>query len=296
LTPDRGPDRDGGTSTAWALTVNVDIERSSWEAALRNQEFGHTNVRFAENSGRQFTYGFYPAKDVPNENRREVPGCVHHPDTTHDTCIDDRVTYSLTKDQYDAALALAQKICKERHDYSPTYTCTTYAADVAKQAGQSLPSSRSEKTTVFSQPVPEVDNPNTLHENIQKEIERDPTKKGFWNTTTPPAIRLKPVGRINLSDDPSQTLFRLDWLPVVGATFRWRLFDAARMHYLLRGAEGGQDVLDWLDFTPNSTALIGRRTRDLLKQKGITSGSVECTIRFSGWSDQVVSMPLEFTS
>jgi hypothetical protein len=295
-TPDKAEDPGQGQSSGWTMTVNNDIERRSWYEALLNQEFGHTYVRFAENSGRQFTYGFYPAKDLPNENRQQVAGCVHHPDTTHDSCIDDRITYSLTQAQYDAALAMAQKLCKQPPLYGPDYTCTTYAQDLARAAGQSLPSSRSEPTTVFSQPVPSIDNPNTLHEGVEAERAKDPKKKGFWNTATPPTFRLKPVAPVKLSDDPTRTIFKLDWMPVEGVTYRWRLFDGDNRHYLLRGGEGSQDVLDWLSFTGNSTALIGRKTRDLLKERGVTRGSVQCTLRHPSWNDQSVTLALEFTS
>jgi hypothetical protein len=162
--------------------VNIDIERSNFESALRNSEVGHTYVKFHEGNGRQYTYGFYPESAVPNENRRTVPGCVHHPDRTHESCIDDTVTYSLSQAQYQAALATAQRICHDRHTYGVDYTCTTYAGDVAQAAGQSLPSSKSEAMEIYYQPVPPIDNPNTLYENVQKERRSDQNqRRPFWN-------------------------------------------------------------------------------------------------------------------
>lgn len=295
-TADSGAGAGLGDSTAWALTVNIDTERDSWESALRNQEFGHTFVRFSENSGRQYTYGFYPAKDLPNETRRTVPGCVRHPDASHDSCTDRKVTYSLDTTQYAAALAAAQKICADGHDYGVAYTCTTYAADVAKAAGQSLPSSTSAPTEVFYQQVPRIDNPNTLKDNVDAEITKDPAKKGFWNAKAPPSLRLRPVGPVALDGDPNSPVFRLDWMPVEGATFRWHLYGAASEHYLMKGASGDQEPLDWLSFTTNSSAIIGRKTRDLLKQRKATAGSVQCAVRFDvqGWSDQVAVLPVSF--
>ena len=162
--------------------VNIDIERGSFESALRNQELGHTYVKFHEGNGRQYTYGFYPESTVPNENQRTVPGCVRHPDRTHESCIDDRVTFSLTQTQYQAALATAQQICRDRHTYGVNYTCTTYAEGVATAAGQSLPPSRSAPMAIFYQQVPPIDNPNTLYESVQAERARDPNRRfPLWN-------------------------------------------------------------------------------------------------------------------
>ncbi|GLH74136.1 hypothetical protein GETHLI_26380 [Geothrix limicola] len=294
--PDKEPAAALGQSTAWTLTVNIDTEASSWENALRTTSFGHAFVHFSENSGREFSYGFYPAGAVPNENVRSVPGCVHHPDTTHDRCTDRKVTYSLTQPQYTAALTVAQNQCRSPRNYGQTFTCATFATEVAQAAGQSIPSARSEPTTVFYQEVPGVDNPNTLQDNVDAEVEKDPKKKGFWNSATPPPLRLQPVEPIALDGDPNAPVFKLDWLPVDGATLRWRLYDSQDRHYLMRGAEGDQDALDFLDFTANKSAIIGRKTRDLLKQRGVSAGRVQCSVRFpvKGWTDQVLTLPVSF--
>jgi len=179
------PDSGGTTrdeSTSWALLVKIDVERGSFEDALRSQELGHTNVLFTESNGRRYSYGFYPAGELPNENRRSVPGCARHPDTTHDTCIDDTVAYSLTRAQYDAALALAQRVCRDRRAYGVSYTCTTFAEEVVRAAGQTIPSSRSAPMTIYYQNVPPIDNPNTLLENVQTERRRDPYRHfPVWN-------------------------------------------------------------------------------------------------------------------
>ncbi len=180
--PDRKNEAIEESSRSWTLLVNIDIEHGSWEEALRKQEFGHTYVKFMESNGRSYTYGFYPAGTVPNENNRTVPGCVHHPDTTHDACINDTVMYSLNQNQYNAALAVAQNICRAGHTYGVGYTCTTYAEEIVRAAGQSLPSSRSKPTSVFYQSVPSIDNPNTLYENVQEERRRDPLLRfPYWN-------------------------------------------------------------------------------------------------------------------
>jgi hypothetical protein len=200
--PDPGKEGSGASSTRWELEVNIDVEHSDWESALRNQEFGHTYVRFWESSGREYTYGFYPAGELPNENRRTVAGCVHHPDTTHDNCIDDIVSYSLTQDQYNAGLTVAQRICREGYNYGPTYTCTTYAEEVARASGKTMPSSRSRPTTVFYQQVPAIDNPNTLLENVRASRGTLSTDEGIRNWVNARALAV-------IGDLPTAEMIRM---------------------------------------------------------------------------------------
>ena len=187
-------------------------------------------MRFQENNGRQYTYGFYPASQIPDENQRTVAGCVHHPDTTHDACIDDKVTYSLTQDQYNAGLQSAQRICGTGHAYGEHYTCTTFADDVARASGQVLPSSRSEPTKVYYQPVPSIDNPNTLEENVQKERTKLPLGRGqYWNPPATQAARAE-VMRANIDD-----------------ILAWINSQNHRMAFLTLNALNMKEMLDTLD-------------------------------------------------
>ena len=170
--PDADEKGDGSESKWHSLTVNVDVEADDFESALMSSQLGHTHVRFAESNGTQYSYGFYPSSDIPNENKRSVPGCVNHPDTKHDVCTDRTVTFFLKKEQYLSGLEYAQKTCQTGHFYGidsskVSYTCTTFAANVAKAAGKNLPSSASKPTTIYYQPVPSIDNPNTLNENLE---------------------------------------------------------------------------------------------------------------------------------
>jgi len=77
-----------------------------------------------------------------------------------------------------------------------------------------------------------------------------------------------------------------------GFAYRWRLFDTDGRHYLLR-AYGG-DALEWIDFTDQKYAVIGRKTRDLLAKRGVTSGRIECTVKIPGKAEKTVSLDLEF--
>ena len=170
--PDANEKGDGSESKWHSLTVNVDIEADDFESALMSKQLGHTHVRFAESNGTQYSYGFYPSGEIPNENKRSVAGCVNHPDTKHDVCTDRAVTFPLKKEQYLSGLQYAQETCRTGHFYGidsskVSYTCTTFAANVAKAVGKNLPSSASKPTTIYYQSVPSIDNPNTLNENLK---------------------------------------------------------------------------------------------------------------------------------
>jgi hypothetical protein len=180
--PDPGYPGSPATPTSWTMVVNIDTEASDFESALRSGDVGHTYVMLADGNGQRFTYGFYPAGAIPNENTPQVPGCVHHPDLSHASCIDERVMYNLSQSQYNAALASAQSVCKTPPLYGVRYTCTTFAEVVARAAGQTLPSSTSAPMTIYYQKVPPIDNPNTLSENVQKErTAATPPRSPFWN-------------------------------------------------------------------------------------------------------------------
>jgi hypothetical protein len=163
------------------MVVNIDIERSSFYNALLSQEFGHTYVKLMDSQGRAYTYGFYPANVRPNETRPAVPGCVHHPDTTHSECTDEQVMYTLSQTQHDNALSRAQELCRASPTYhAADYNCTTFAGEIVGAAGQSLPFMRG-RETVFYQTI-EADNPNTLLDHVREERRRAPsTRFPFWN-------------------------------------------------------------------------------------------------------------------
>jgi Domain of unknown function (DUF4157) len=188
--PDTGREGSRDTSTSWTIELNVDTEADNWESALRHQSVGHTYLRFMESNGREYTYGFYPKRNV-DEVHTAVDGCVHHPDRTHESCIDEQLRYRLNKAQYDAALAAAAGLCRSGHVYgiartstgwTPSYTCTTFARDVLTAAQQSMPGSTSKPTEVYFTTIPSFDNPNTLKENIQAERAAHPERAGvFYN-------------------------------------------------------------------------------------------------------------------
>jgi outer membrane protein OmpA-like peptidoglycan-associated protein len=92
-------------------------------------------------------------------------------------------------------------------------------------------------------------------------------------------VQTLPKGPISLRGPEKKPVFILNKAPVAGGfTFRWRLFDDTGRHYLLRGRDS-DDALEWLDFTDQSSAIVGRKTRDLLSKRGVRKGVVECTAR-----------------
>ncbi len=107
-------------------------------------------------------------------------------------------------------------------------------------------------------------------------------------------VQSRPTGPISLSGAPEKPSFLLDKAPVAGGfTYRWRLYDDADRHYLLRGEEN-DEPLDWLSFTDQSQAIIGRKTRDLLAKRGVTKGTIKCTIRLPDQTETTLSLDLEF--
>ena len=167
--PDPGRLGDGGTPTSWHLKVMIDTEASS-AAEMTPDTVGHTYVELSDSTGRAYTYGFYPDKSfgTPDPVLRPVaPGCVVHPDTTHRPCIDYEEAFVLTQPEFEAALSYAQAQCRSPLPYHIlTFNCTTFAIEVARRAGKSLPAARDVVgTSMFDI---RADNPNTLQEGLER--------------------------------------------------------------------------------------------------------------------------------
>ena len=110
-------------------------------------------------------------------------------------------------------------------------------------------------------------------------------------------------GPISLSGDPARPYFMPAKVPLViapnikeggGFAYRWRLTDDTGRHYLLRGKES-DEALDWMDFTDQREAIIGRKTRDLLAWRKVTKGTIECTLRIPEKGEKRASLNVEFT-
>jgi hypothetical protein len=108
-------------------------------------------------------------------------------------------------------------------------------------------------------------------------------------------VQSMPTGPISLSAPPRKPSFLLHRAPIAGGfTYRWRLYDDADRHYLLRGEESGE-LLDWLAFTDQGEAIIGSKTRGLLAKRNMRKGRIDCTIRLPDGTEKTLSLDLEFT-
>ncbi len=165
-TPCDQPDVAGtGASTSWSLDLNIDTDVEKATDITSAADIGHTYVVFKESNGTRYSYGFYPnPSTIPDAMMRPVVwGCIVHPDTAHQTCVDYTETYTLTQQQYKDALAFAQASCRMPDSYKLySNNCTTFAVDVAKKAGQSPPSPRG--MAGYGMVAAPADNPNTLKE------------------------------------------------------------------------------------------------------------------------------------
>lgn len=193
--PDPGRSGDGGAAASWTLKIMVDIEAPSAED-VGASTVGHTYVELIDSTGRAYTFGFYPDKASGTPDpvfHPVVSGCVVHPDTNHTACVDYVEQFSLTKKEFEDALSFAKTACKAPPRYNlQTWNCTTFAVEVAKRAGKSLPPVRGKVGSGMLSTT--ADNPNTLFEGLMR---RDvgPT----YNLTGDTEIR----DAINAADAPT---------------------------------------------------------------------------------------------
>jgi hypothetical protein len=157
----------GGESTSWEIIVQIDIEAES-AADVGPSTVGHAYVEFRESNGRVYTYGFYPDPGMRRPDpmfRPETAGCVVHPDRIHGPCVDYHERFTVTKAQYEAALAATQGMCRTPPTYNiQTFNCTTFAVSVAQSASHAMPSPRGVLGGTIKV---QADNPNTLLEGLR---------------------------------------------------------------------------------------------------------------------------------
>lgn len=164
---------NGAASNGWKLVVRIDTEAPT-ASDVSVGTVGHTYVDFQESNGTKYTYGYYPSPSRSPDPvfRPTSPGCIVHPDTAHSTCVDYSETFEITQSQYANALAAAQSFCRMPGTYHLlTANCTTFAAGIAREAGQTLPSARGSVSPARLS----ADNPNTLIDALRA---RDAARRG----------------------------------------------------------------------------------------------------------------------
>jgi len=139
--------RGNGEATSWILTI----------AAVKEDDplgIGHAWVKFSDNAGTKYSYGFVPWGDATVY--LSADGHVLHPDKLHDPPQKGEqyteISYALSHENFLRGLIYAQEICKS----PPTYNliannCSDFAINVARRAGVSPPSASTLGVTSPSQ-------------------------------------------------------------------------------------------------------------------------------------------------
>jgi hypothetical protein len=174
--PCSGPPATRPSGGSWrAAGATPLIEAPSASEVSSEANVGHAYVEFQGADGSVFTFGFYPdPARPPNIFKTRTFGCMVHPDTIHERCVDYRETFTLTEAEYRASLELAQRLCSAPPNYDlSSFNCTTFAVVIAKEAGKTLPAVRGKAGGGTIGLV--ADNPNTLYDAL---MDRDvPTRR-----------------------------------------------------------------------------------------------------------------------
>jgi hypothetical protein len=193
------PDRTAAATGTPRLVVALDIEAPTAAEVSSEANVGHAYVEFQGGDGSVFTYGFYPDPTrPPNIFRTSTFGCMVHPDTIHERCVDYRETFTLTDAEYRAALDIAQAMCRTPPNYDlSSFNCTTFVARIATAAGKTLPGVRGRVGGGTIGLV--ADNPNTLYDALMdrdvptRHLSGDSEMRTWITGHTPAQIAVLPV-------------------------------------------------------------------------------------------------------
>jgi hypothetical protein len=168
----RSPDFTG-THTRHKLTIAADKESEDfWTRAAGS--VGHTWVKFADDAGAIYSYGFYPALGI-DAFEPSVPGCVVHPDLSHEPPRAKdyiEIGYEITEEGLVDAFLFAERWARETPQYNLyTWNCTDFVLEIARAAGVEPPD-----------PVG-LNTPNGMYDAISIELSSrgpsDPRDPGF---------------------------------------------------------------------------------------------------------------------
>lgn len=129
------PDAHDGPKGEFKLTIMADKE-GPFLAIPFTGGVGHAWLELTDKEGTRWTYGFWPASGFDAEEpTKDVPGCVHHPDTEHRPTATQ--TFTLTEKEFSAALLEAQSICAAKPAYNLFgLQCTSFVRRVLDAAGK----------------------------------------------------------------------------------------------------------------------------------------------------------------
>jgi hypothetical protein len=134
------PDGSTGPRGSYTLTVYADKE-GTFLGVPFTHKVGHSWLNLVDESGTNWSYGFWPQEGYDASNMRDdVKGCVHHPDGKHGNpphTPTGSQTFNLTATEFSAAKAEAVIPCKSQPAYNLFgLQCTEYVRRVLAAAGK----------------------------------------------------------------------------------------------------------------------------------------------------------------
>ena len=106
----------GKKSGEFSITIYADKEGPLLMIPLTSN-VGHSWFKLEDDTGKYWTYGFWPAVGFnPSQPKKDVDGCVHHPDTSHKPTASKKIV--LTASEFAAAHNYAKSVCKKQPNYN----------------------------------------------------------------------------------------------------------------------------------------------------------------------------------
>lgn len=202
----------------------------------------------------------------------DIPGEVCG-DLYHD--YDKSVEYRIGAGEYGKAKTKADDTLSSPPDYDLlSYNCVDYVRALAAEAGVAVPD------------FPGVDEPVEMAGHIQDELDRKTVEGGTLALSGPAEVDLtQPEPTFSVTGLPGGHRLK----------FRWVIGDADDNRYLMWGT-GGQVF----QYGSQASAYIGSKTRQMLIDKGIRTGSILCRVLATRGgtthgANTLLNLPVTFT-
>jgi hypothetical protein len=129
------PDGTGPATGKFSITIYADKE-GPFLSIPWTHNVGHSWIRLEDDTGRFWTFGFWPQVGFDPENSKaDVEGCVHHPDTAHKPTASQ--TFELTAAEFASAFTTATDVCTMKPKYNLFgLQCTDFVKRVLTAAGK----------------------------------------------------------------------------------------------------------------------------------------------------------------